>query len=1063
MLDILYWNTRLIPRLTHSALWAQGGFDVIALQEPHLQKTGTPACPGAANYRMVYSSGKAALYIHKRHGPGTWSSRAGENWCSATFVKDQITVYSVYNPNFATPQSTPLQFIHNPAPGEQIVLVGDFNLHHPLWDQYERESAHSDDLLQLAQRLQLGLITPKEECTRFAKGHRDSTIDLAWVSHTLPSMYKGSVQGLNGSDHIAQHIRIGQGALADQVPYYRWRELDQTLVEAEATARLGYMVPPTSANELDEQVDHLLQHLEEIAVLAVPKRPRAFAARPPWWSRDIAIAQCQSRRAARRYRARPNSEAEWQSLLSANKNEKKVVSNAMRKSWREFTEEASKDSSKLWALQRWARLRSGLPPPPAHLPSLVDETHPDGLAQSFEEKTQTLARRFFPGPQDGAIEVPNPDFCNDSFANPFEVCIEVTVDEVLGTLKRAKPWKAPGQDGIPTGFLKACGRPLAERLAVLIQASLTLEWFPSRFRAATVIVLPKPGKTPQQKLVASGWRPISLLNTVGKVFESVISSRITAAAEEHGLLPEEQMGNRAKRSTILATQVLIEAVRSAWGRKGVASLLQLDLKGAFDSVSHMHLLHTLRQLGYPPKIVRWVQSYLSARVARLRFDGQESELLDISTGVPQGSPLSPILFILFISSLYRRLQDLNGLLLVGFADDTNLLSIARTVGQATQQLAEAWEVCASWAQDVGMQFEPAKSELMHFTRTRAAALDTLSISGITLRPTQEARFLGVWLHRKLLWGSHLGKLMKKLSIQKRALTGIAASTWGCSLDRAREVYTKVIRTAIAYGAAVYHTPTETGGRPKGIARSLMKQQSDCLRAVLGAYKATPVRQLEVEAGVPPLDIYLNSRVAANSQRLEDNGMASLLRGVSTTVASILRRRQRRRGRPAVYRRPDEETQLWQQRWMGEGSSETSKRAIAQRVEQEWQRRWTSAVTGAPPRYLGDTQAADFNPVFTGRQFLLKHKEHPKFVSSMITQLRTGRVGLRAFLFQRRVPSVMTPLCSCGVEPETTYHVFLRCPLTRTWRTQLPLPLGRAEMSAWPFAIGRELGRSRCGF
>ena len=252
----------------------------------------------------------------------------------------------------------------------------------------------------------------------------------------------------------------------------------------------------------------------------------------------------------------------------------------------------------------------------------------------------------------------------------------------------------------------------------------------------TVVVLPKPGKTPKQKLSASGWRPISLLNTVGKVFEAVVSRRITAAAEEHKLLPDEQMGNRANRSTVLAVQVLIEAVRSTWGRNGVASLLQLDLRGAFDTVSHNHLLHTLRQLGYPPKIVRWIKSYLSA-VARLRFDGLESELLEVTTGVPQGSPLSPILFILFISTLYRKLQG-GRLLLVGFADDTNLLSIAHTTGQATQQLAEAWEICATWARDMGMQFEPAKSELMHFTRTRAAAQDALHIGGIVLQPVQEA-------------------------------------------------------------------------------------------------------------------------------------------------------------------------------------------------------------------------------------------------------------------------------------------------------------------------------------
>ena len=131
-----------------------------------------------------------------------------------------------------------------------------------------------------------------------------------------------------------------------------------------------------------------------------------------------------------------------------------------------------------------------------------------------------------------------------------------------------------------------------------------------------------------------------------------------------------------------------------------------------------------------------------------------------------------------------------------------------------------------------MQFEPAKSELMHFTRTRAAAQDTLLTGGVTLRPVQEARFLGVWLHRKLLWGSHLRELRKKLSLQKSALTGIAASTWGCSLERAREVYTKVIRAAIAYGAVAYHSPTEVGGRPKGIARSKEFIQSVAIRTVI---------------------------------------------------------------------------------------------------------------------------------------------------------------------------------------------------------------------------------------
>ena len=102
-------------------------------------------------------------------------------------------------------------------------------------------------------------------------------------------------------------------------------------------------------------------------------------------------------------------------------------------------------------------------------------------------------------------------------------------------------------------------------------------------------------------------------------------------------------------------------------------------------------------------------------------------------------------------------------------------------------------------------------------------------------------------------------------------------------------------------------------------------------------------------------------------------------------------------------------------------------------------RWTSAVPGPPPRYLGDVQAADFNPIFKGKSALQKHNVQPKYVSSMITQLRTGRIGLRAFLFHRGVPDAMTPLCSCGLGPETTYHILLRCPHTRPQQQQL-LPL-----------------------
>ena len=155
-------------------------------------------------------------------------------------------------------------------------------------------------------------------------------------------------------------------------------------------------------------------------------------------------------------------------------------------------------------------------------------------------------------------------------------------------------WKAPGtNDWLPTGFLKACGYPLAAILAEITNASFALEYYSKRFYAGGVVVRVKPGKMMAQKYTLGGWRLITLLSALGKVIETAIGKRIAEAVETHRLLPEGQMGNRKERSTELAIRVVTNAVFTVWANKVVASLLQLDIKGAFDTVNYIRLLDTL--------------------------------------------------------------------------------------------------------------------------------------------------------------------------------------------------------------------------------------------------------------------------------------------------------------------------------------------------------------------------------------------------------------------------------------------------------------------------------------
>ena len=330
--------------------------------------------------------------------------------------------------------------------------------------------------------------------------------------------------------------------------------------------------------------------------------------------------------------------------------------------------------------------------------------------------------------------------------------------EIQEIIRNTGAWKAPGTgDHLPTGFLKACGYPLAAILAEITNTSFTLEYYPKRFCAGGVVVLVKPGKTIAQKRTPGGWRPITLLSALGKVIETAIGRRITEAAEAHQLLPEGQMGNRKDWSIELAIRVVTDAVYTAWSGRAIASLLQLDIKGAFDTVNYTRLLDTMQRKNFPPWVVRWLRSYLDDRTVRLRFDGEESGDIRLRAGVPQGSPLSPILFLLYIATLYKALAKCPGLLVVGFADDTNLMAFSRDVQANCRRLENAWRICEKWARSRGMEFAPQKSKLMHFTRAYKPLKNRVKLSSTEVMPRESARFLGVWLDRKLRWGNHLTK------------------------------------------------------------------------------------------------------------------------------------------------------------------------------------------------------------------------------------------------------------------------------------------------------------------
>ena len=148
------------------------------------------------------------------------------------------------------------------------------------------------------------------------------------------------------------------------------------------------------------------------------------------------------------------------------------------------------------------------------------------------------------------------------------------------------------------------------------------------------------------------------MDALGKALEKIIAKQLASLAEEHHMLPDQQMGARQQRDTTMALKLLTEQIHTVWARGTVtkwwiATMLCLDMAGAFDNASHKRLIHILQNKQVPTRIVLWVESFMSDRWSSLTIDTQTSSLFPIQNGIPQGSPVSPILFLFFNEELVK--------------------------------------------------------------------------------------------------------------------------------------------------------------------------------------------------------------------------------------------------------------------------------------------------------------------------------------------------------------------------------------------------------------------------
>ena len=707
-----------------------------------------------------------------------------------------------------------------------ILITGDFNFKEIDWENEFIEGTHHDkysDGIKSGgnQHISMFIDTLQDlflkqhvtEPTRYRNGEEPSILDLIITNEVGMVQNLSYLPALGDSDHCclrfdlncyAQHYKVKR---VETPNYY---SADYASIRSRLS-RIDWEEVLTG--KISENYQAFIEHLNSTTKGCVPNRISPKKKKNLYMTTDALRLKNKKNRLWKRY---VQTKSLYDHLAFTQcKNKLRKLTRNLRTRYETSIANAIKNKPKVF----WRYVNSKLKTRET-IPSLKNA---DGsISVTPREKAESLNSYF------SSVFV-NEDLANvpDILGNHTEDTLEsidFSEDKVLVKLQQLNPNKSPGPDGWHPYYLRELANELSKPLSMLFKQSLVEMVVPKDWLRALITAIHKKGS----KDIMGNYRPVSLTSVLCKIFESIIRESVIEHMVRNGIIAEEQHGFVPNRNCMTNLLTAVEDWSSMIEKGMTFDLIYTDFAKAFDSVPHARLITKLKSVGIRGDLLGWIEAFLTNRTQRVFVDGESSKCTDVISGIPQGSVLGPLLFVIFINDMPQNILSECKM----FADDAKIYKEMNSEEDCIA-LQNDLDIMTEWSRKWQLPFNEGKCKRMHFGKGNLKK--KYKMNEHVLEEVHHEKDLGVIIDTSLKFHKHTAAAIKRansvLGIIKKSFIALDARTLTL-------LYKSMVRPHLEYGNVIW------GPYYKGDKQLIEKVQKRATKIIPGIRHLPYVQRLK---------------------------------------------------------------------------------------------------------------------------------------------------------------------------------------------------------------------------